>query len=68
MVDCRKIKALMVEHDLSGKEMARRIGIADKTFYKKLNKGVFTSDEMNKIVDILEIEDPAKIFFAQSVN
>lgn len=68
MVDCMKIKALMVEHKLSGKDVAKRMGLSDKTLYRKLNSGIFNTTEMNKLVEILNIEDPAKIFFASKVN
>lgn len=68
MVDCIKIKALMVEHNLTGKEVAKRMGLSDKTLYRKLNSGIFNTVEMNKLVEILDIDDPVKIFFASKVN
>lgn len=68
MVDQKKIKALMVEHDLTGKMMAARMGMSDKTFYRKLNSGNFGTVEMNKLVEILDIRDPAEVFFANLVN
>lgn len=68
MVDCQKIKALIVEKKLTSKEVAKRMGISDKTLYRKLESGIFNSIEMNKLVDILDIKDPADIFFATKVN
>lgn len=68
MVDCRKLKAKIVEKGLTSKEVAHRMGISDKTLYRKLESGIFTSIEMNKLVDILQIEDPQNVFFAKPVN
>lgn len=68
MVDNIKIRALMVERGLTGKQVAMKMGISDKTFYRKLNSGEFGTKEMNQLVDILKIEDPVKIFFAKSVT
>jgi hypothetical protein len=39
-----------------------------KTFYLKMKKGVFGSDEMEKMIDYLKIDDPAAIFFAKTVS
>ena len=58
----------MVERGLTGKQVAMKMGISDKTFYRKLNSGEFGTKEMNQLVDILKIEDPVKIFFAKSVT
>lgn len=63
MVNCNKIKALIVEQGLTGKEVAQRMKISDKTLYRKLQTGLFNSLEMNELIGILKIEDPAKIFF-----
>ena len=33
-----------------------------------MNKGVFGSDEIECMIDTLDIDDPAKIFFAKKVT
>lgn len=68
MVDCQKIKALMVEKNLTGKDIAKLMNMSDKTLYRKLKTGVFDSIEMNELIDILKIENPVEIFFANQVN
>lgn len=68
MVDCQKIKALMVENELTGKDVARLMNISDKTLYRKLKTGVFDSIEMNKLINILNIKNPGEIFFANKVT
>ena len=35
------------------------------TFYSKMQKGVFDSDEISDMIAFLGITDPLKIFFAE---
>jgi len=59
---------LMAKKGLSQADMAKRIGVTPKTFYTKMKKGVFGSDEIEKMIQILDIKDPARIFFANVVS
>lgn len=68
MVDTRRLKGIIVENDLTQEKVAFAIGITPKTFYAKMKKGVFGSDEMDKMIDLLHIEDPTSVFFAQKSN
>ncbi|MBP5248661.1 MAG: DUF739 domain-containing protein [Lachnospiraceae bacterium] len=53
---------------MSKAELAERIGITPKTFYAKEKKGVFGSDEIEKIVKECKIRDPMPIFFPDFVS
>ena len=64
MVNCQKLKALMVENNLTGKNVAKLMHISDKTLYKKLKSGLFDSEEMYQLIEILKIQNPAEIFFS----
>ena len=68
MIRTDKILGLLAEKRMSQKEMAEKIGIAPKTFYDKMQKGVFGSDEIEVMIETLGIEDPAAIFFAKEVT
>lgn len=68
MILTNKIRGVMVEKGYSIKELAPKLGMAPKTLSLKLRKGVFGTDEAEKIVKILEIENPAEIFFASEVT
>jgi hypothetical protein len=48
--------------------MARVIKKTPKTFYDKMKRGVFDSDEISAIVEDLGIENPMEIFFAEEVT
>ena len=68
MVNVQKLRGKMAEKGRSGIDMARVIKKTPKTFYEKMKKGVFDSDEITAIVDDLDIENPMEIFFAEEVT
>lgn len=57
----------MLRKDISKKELALKIGKSVKTIYNRFENGDFKMSEIEKIVDILEIENPEKIFFSKKV-
>lgn len=65
MIRTEKLIGLMAEKNISQKEMARRLDMAPKTFYLKMKKGVFGSDEIEEMIKELDIQEPMPIFFAQ---
>lgn len=68
VIATNKLVGVMAEKGISGKMMAKRIGITPKTFYAKMKKGIFGLDEIEVIIDALKIEDPRPIFFAKKVT
>lgn len=68
MVNVKKLRGKMAEKDRTGIDMARVIKKTPKTFYEKMKKGVFDSDEIKAIVEDLDIENPMEIFFAEEVT
>lgn len=65
MIKINELKGIIVKNGLTQKQVAERIGIAPKTFYEKMKKGVFGSDEIQKMIEILNINNPCEIFFAK---
>lgn len=65
MIDTKALKGIIVSRDLSQQDVAKYLGIAPKTFYDKMKKGVFGSDEMESMIKLLNIENPVDIFFAK---
>lgn len=64
MFDKRKLQAQMVLKNMNAEELSGKIGINPSTFYRKLNNdGDFSRIEIEKMIFILEIEDPIKVFF-----
>lgn len=68
MIRTDKLKGLMAENDITGIRMAAYLNITPKTFYDKMQKGVFGSDEMEKMIEVLHIDNPVEIFFAPRVT
>ena len=65
MINVNALKGLIVAHGMTQQDVAHIIGISPKTFYYKMKKGVFGSDEIEKMIVALSIEHPEKIFFLQ---
>ena len=56
----------MVLKGINGKELSEKLGINESTLYRKLNdNGNFSREEINKLINILDIDDPVAIFFAE---
>ncbi|MBO5840080.1 MAG: helix-turn-helix transcriptional regulator [Methanobrevibacter sp.] len=68
MILTNKLKGLIAEKGLSQSDVAKEIGITPKTFYEKMKIGVFGSDEIEIMIELLDIDDPAAIFFAPKVT
>ena len=68
MVDINRLKGAIVTKGKTQEDVAKRLNMAPKTFYLKMKKGVFDSDEIAAIVDDLDIENPMEIFFAEEVT
>ena len=59
------LKGKLAEKDISQAGMAKILGITSKAFYDKMKRGVFKSDEIQKMIDYVGIENPVEIFFAK---
>lgn len=68
MLDVRKFKAKLVENGITNAQMAALIGVSERTFYLRLKKKEFGSDEIEIMMNVLKIENPKEIFFASEVT
>lgn len=68
MVNTSKLRGIIAERGLDQKDVAEMIGKSAKTFYEKMKKGKFDSDEIMNMVNGLKIENPTEIFFANDVT
>lgn len=65
MIDVNKLRGAIAENRLTNRELAKRLNMTDNTFYRKMKRGVFDSDEMEAMIGILHLQDPMAIFFAK---
>lgn len=68
MVNTNELKALMVRKELTQKDVAKKLNISEKTLYLRMKKGVFGSDEIENLIELLDIKDPMSVFFTQAVT
>ena len=57
-----KLKGIIAENGYSQQDVAKAIGMSARTFYTKMKKGVFGTDEAVAMIKLLKIENPADIF------
>lgn len=65
MVRTDKLKGIIAESGKSQKDIAEMLNISPKTFYLKMKKGVFGSDEIEIMIEKLNIQNPMDVFFAR---
>ena len=67
MIRTDLLRGKIAQSGTSQRKVAMALGITEKTFYQKMKKGLFSSDEIFQMMELLHIEDPLSIFFAKKV-
>jgi len=65
MININVLRGKISEKGLSQRKVAQTLGMTPKTFYSKMKRGVFDSDEIDEMIKLLDITDPVPIFFTQ---
>lgn len=65
MVNTAELRGIIAKNGKSQSDIAKMLNITPKTFYLRMQKGVFGSDEIQIMIDELHIENPMDIFFAK---
>lgn len=68
MVNVNLIKGAIASKGLTQKDVAKKLEMSPKIFSMKLKKRVFGSDEIEKMIKLLDFKDPMPIFFASEVT
>lgn len=63
-----ELQGIIVSKGKTQGDVAKYLGMSEKTFSIKIKNGVFGSDEIDKMIDYLEIKDPMWIFFDRKVT
>lgn len=68
-MDKARLEYEMKKKAVSAADMCEKLGISRSAFYRKCN-GIseFTLSEIQKIIDILDLETPMEIFFPSKVS
>lgn len=68
MIDTDELRGIIAKNKMSQVDVAKMIGVTPKTFYLRMQKGVFGSDEIQIMIDELHIENPMEVFFKKKVT
>lgn len=69
MFNQAEFRAAMARKGVTKKEVAQELGVSEVTLWRKLNKdGDFSREEINKLIDCLQIDDPSAVFFAPELT
>lgn len=67
-MDAKTLKAEMVKNGYTQQSLAKELGISPRTFYNKLKSGDFGCKEIDIMIPLLKLKDPASIFFTNKVT
>lgn len=65
MVNTAKVRGLIVENGYKMSDVASFLGISQASLHRRLEKGIFKSDEIEILIERLHIADPMAVFFTQ---
>ena len=68
MINTNLLKAEIVKNGLTQSEFCKKIGMAHSTFIRKMRLGILNTDEAEKMIEVLDIKNPEKIFFSDKFN
>lgn len=69
MFDTRRFRAQVILAGLTMRQVAAELGIDEATLYRKMNgTSDFYRKELQQLCQILKIEDPVPIFFAEELT
>lgn len=69
MTDTLGLEIAIKKSGFTKREIAKRLGISEMGFYKKLNNITeFKASEIEKLIILLSINDVGQIFFAGNVD
>jgi hypothetical protein len=67
MINTQALRGIIVSKGETQRSVAKKIGVSETAFYRKMNRGIFNSNEMYELVKLLSIENPVPIFFADKI-
>ena len=65
MVDTNELRGIIAKNGKTQTDVAKMLNITPKTFYDRMKKGVFESDEIQIMINELNINNPLEIFLPQ---
>lgn len=63
MIRTDLIRQSLAENHLTLQQLADCLEITPRTLYSRMRKGIFRSDEMERMIRLLHINNPCEVFF-----
>ena len=67
-MDANMLRAEIVRNGMTQRTLAKKIGVSESTFIRKMKAGTFGIDEAELMINILGISDPVAVFFTSKVT
>ncbi|MCI9428415.1 MAG: DUF739 domain-containing protein [Eubacterium sp.] len=68
MVNTSELRGVIAKNGKTQSDVARMLNITPKTFYTRMQRGVFGSDEIQTMIEELHIDNPMDIFFMKVIT
>lgn len=68
MIDTNELRGIIAKNGKTKSDVAKMLNISPKTFYCKMKKGIFGSDEIQIMIEKFNINNPMEIFFTTKVT
>ena len=68
MTDCNLLRSLFVKKGLTQGKVAEYLGLSTVTMSSRMKSGDFGIEECDKLIDLLDIEDPVPVFFKKKLT
>lgn len=68
MLNVLEFKIAMLRKGMTQRDVAKHLGLTPKTVSERLKNRRFGSDEIEKLIPLLDIKDPMSVFFADEVT
>lgn len=68
MIDTNELRGVIAKNGKSQADVAKMLNITPKTFYMRMRKGIFGSDEIQIMIEELNIDNPMDIFFMKKIT
>ncbi len=68
MINTDELRGIIAKNGKTQSDIAKMLNITPKTFYIRMKKGIFGSDEIQIMIKELNIKNPMDIFFANEIT
>lgn len=63
MIRTDLIKQSLAENHMTLRQLADCLEMTPRTLYSRMRKGIFRSDEMERMIRLLHLSNPCEVFF-----